>query len=304
MALCAFVWFIPPAPKQELGICFYTAESWGLNPWLSWGVNLLLVWLMAMTLSVLNRRFNFITSPSQLFVYAFLVMCGAHPLLSHGLNTATLLAVANLICIGTLFSQYGQRTSSRGIFLIASTLAWGSMIQYSFLFFIPVYVLCAISLKVFGWKELGALVMGIIAPYWIVLGFGIVSPDQFYIPHISNIWNTFSGQPESVIIILLSGITALWVLLLGLKNTLSLFNANTATRAYSHCIAIPGFAIILFMMLDYGNFVAYYTSLCLIAAVQLGYLTAYGPRKPSLIPYIIHFALYMTLFILTLYYGS
>lgn len=304
MALCAFVWFIPPAPKMELGLCFYTAESWQITPWLSWVVNQLLVWLMAMSLSALNRRFNFVTTTSQLFVYAFLVMCGANPLLSRGLNTATLLAVANLVCIGTLLSQYGQRTSARGIFLISSTLAWGSMIQYSFLFFIPVYMLCAIALKIYGWKEFVAMLMGVVAPYWIVLGFGIVKPEQFYIPEISNIWNTFSGQPESVIIILLSGITALWALLLGLKNILSLFNANTATRAYSRCIAIPGFAIIIFMMLDYGNFVAYYTSLCLIAAVQLGYLTAYGPRKPSLIPYIIHLVVYITLFILTLYYGS
>ncbi len=303
MAFCAFVWFPFPESDGEMGICLLSPEAWGLPPLLSWGINVALMFLMSVTLAMANRRYNFIPTPSNLFSGAWLIMAGTNIVVASHLCTSTLLGLANLLCIITLISQYGQSSFTRGIFFIASTLAWGSMFQYSFLFFIPVYAVCAAVLKLFHWKEFMAMLMGVATPYIILLGLGAVSPEQFYMPRISYLWDAFKGEPESVVLIVMAGVTALWTLLLALRNFIPLMTASTAVRAYNVCVTLPGLAMLILMMVDYGNFMAYYLSLAMIGAIQLGYLTAFGSRRVSPLPYLIHLALYLSFFILSLYYG-
>lgn len=291
----------PHLPFGDAGICFPSPSQWHIAPAVGRGINTLLILGMAAWLIILNHRRNFMPTPSLAYASAFLMICSANVQSNLYLTTSTLLGAANLYCISMLMSQRGQRNSSTAIFLIMSLLSWGSMCQYAFLFFIPIYACCAVMIKIFRWKEWCAMLAGVLSPYIIMMGFGIVDPSCMHIPAINNIWMSNAPMAADVIYVVIAAVTALWALLLGLRNALSLISANTATRAFNNIITLPGIAVLILMIIDFGNIHAYFTTLALLASCQIGYLYALSrQRKPSPLPLAILFVIYIALFFIAL----
>lgn len=290
---------VPEFPYGDAGICFGSPSQWHLNPILGKLGNALLTLGVGIGLVTLNRRCNFMPTPTLAYATVFMLICGANVQGNSYLSTSTLLGSANLCAMASLMTGRGKKNASSVIFLIMTLFSWGSMCQYAFIFFIPVYACAAAAMKMFGWKELCAMVFGITAPYIIVLGFGLVDLESFRIPEINNIWMRGASNPGGTMFMIISALTALWAMLIGLRNGVLLFNANTATRSYNHVVTFAGIAVLVLMIVDFGNLHAYFMTLALVASCQIGYLYAFArKRRDWSLPVGIVMAIYITIFII------
>lgn len=288
-------------PAGDAGICVPSPSEWNLHPVVSALCNMGLTLGTGVGFILLNRRLNFMPTASTAYATTFMLICGANAGAGCRLDTSVLLGVANMICMSMLMTARGLRNASASVFMAMTILSWGSMCQYAFVFFIPVYVFAVALLKMLRWKELCAALFGICAPYVIVLGFGIIKISDFHFPSINNIWMSGAPAADSSMLLIVAGVTALWALLLGLRNSISLFNANTATRAYNHLVTLPGIAVLLLMILDFGNIRAYLMTLAIAAACQIGYLYAFSrQRHLSPVPLLIVFVIYIAAFFVVL----
>ncbi|OSJ37048.1 hypothetical protein BST63_00155, partial [Bradyrhizobium canariense] len=91
--------------------------------------------------------------------------------------------IVNLVCLDVMMRAYNSENATTTMFAVATYLSLGSMVQYAFLPLMIIYPLMAIIDKIFRIKEVVAYIMGLIDPYWVVLGLGLVSFSDFRMPH-------------------------------------------------------------------------------------------------------------------------
>lgn len=275
-ALSTFAWFYLPTSRIEgdLGICFHSPNMWQLSPLVSFLVNLGLILVVATGMQLLNRRYNFIRINDFTTFSIYLTLTACNPWITQWFGSSTLLALANLTCWSLLFDSYRSRNATQQVFTVASILSIGSMIQYSFVFMMPVYLLITIILKIMRWREFLAMIIGIIAPYWVAVGTGLVALDQFKLPTITNLFINFAPPLDLLIMLVGLGIVILIALILGFNNELLLFAGNSRVRALNNCITVTGLGCALLIIFDFNNMLAYIGSFYLSVAVQGGNLFA------------------------------
>ncbi len=301
VALCVVAYMLPGGGATAIsgnGVCLPSPTTWNISPVLSWILNIATIGISALLLLDTNRRYNFIPSPTVIYASTFLIMTGAAIWPDQRLNSSVLLGLANVVALRLLLSRYGRDTAPMQLFIIGTIFAIGSMFHYAFIFFILIYALSALTLKLFGWRELGALILGVAAPYWILLGSGIIPMTALHIPSVNGIWMADIPAPEMIWLILLTGLTALWGLLITCHNVMALYSAGNATRAMAHCIILPAIAVLILILIDYANFMVYYVSLILFTAIEAGYFVAFGDRHSKAIIYWTVLAGYVTFSIL------
>lgn len=273
---------VQPQAATASGVCLPAPQAWPLPPWLGFGLNIALIIFSALLGITSNRRFNFIPSTSVIYASATLLMAGAAPSLLVSLNSSTLLLVANIVALRLIFGQYDvPRRDPVNIFVLATLFSIGSMFHYSFLFFIAVYACSAALLKAFGVREFMALLLGVIAPYWIALGLGMVPVESLRVPVIGGFWQAPAPGSEMLWMIVATSLTAFIGLMCALKNVFSLYSASTAIRAYNYALTVPAASCLILIMVDWENFPVYYMSLCLFAGLEYGYINAFAQRHRS-----------------------
>lgn len=293
---------VADVPAPMAGICLPSPQEWDLPPQVSIALNAAVTVLAAVWLIGINRRFNFIPSTSVLYASVFLLMAGANPRLAVALNSSTLLLLANVVSIGLLFNQYGrQRVNPAAIFVVGTMFSLGSMLHYSFIFFIGVYACSAALLKTFTLRELVALVIGTVAPYWILLGSGIICLSDIRLPVPGAVWQASVPAPEMFWLILSAAVTALWGLMAGLANAFSLFSASTSIRAFNSALTLPALACGLLLLVDWENFMVYFLPLSLFTAIEAGYLCNTGRRGAGAAVYWCVAAVYVFLALMSIY---
>lgn len=307
ISLCVMSYFngTPQNVPADTGICLPPPRLWNIPGGVSLILNIALTLLSALWLAAINRLYNFISSTSVIYVSVFLFMAGANPHLSCELNASTLLLAANVASLWLLFGEYGRsRINPASIFIIGTLFSLGSMVHYSFLFFIVIYACSALLLKTFGLRELIALLAGVLAPYWIVLGTGIIPISQLHIPLPGGVWEATVPKPEMVWLIISSALTAFVGIIIGLRNTVTLYNASTAIRAFYYALTLPAFTCVVLLVVDWENFLVYYLPLSLFAGIEYGYLSAYGhSRNTGAVIYWSVAALYTFIAVMSIYNG-
>ncbi len=93
---------------------------------------------------------------------------------------STILLAANTAILSIAFTCFKQRNATRELFAIATILSLGTMVQYAFIFMIPAYIAIAASLKCLRFKETIAFILGLVAPYWVGVGLGIIPLSDFF----------------------------------------------------------------------------------------------------------------------------
>lgn len=224
--------------------------------------------LSAASLWLLNKRYNML--PGALYSSLLLIMCGTTPAVTRGFSPAVIMALITLGCTLTLFGLYGKRNATADCFLLFTCLGWGSMIQTSCLWLAGVFLIGLAVVQVFRLREVVASLLGLGAPYWIMLGLGLVTPDQLHIeaPHMVT---ALSGNPADLIWTLVTaGVTALGLLIMMLYNAITTPPAGVQVRAYNSFINLLGFAAVIFMIFDAERLPAY----LMIAFMSLSFMTA------------------------------
>ncbi len=270
LLLAAIVWLIlsitsmagdAPAIAESRGVILPAPSQWGMPYTLSCILNLAATALCASGLWIINKAFNIL--PGLLFSTLFLCLCGTFPQLNAGLSPSLLTALIVLLCTYMLFKLYGRRNATTACLSLFSILSWGSMMQSACLLLMPIFLLGTVFLQVCRPREFIASLLGIITPYWIVLGFGIVSPEQLHFELPLNITH-IAGDPQMLIgLLVTAGVAALALIMLMLYNALHMLSAGVKMRAYHSFVNLLGFACIWFMLFDTANFLTYLATMLL-----------------------------------------
>jgi hypothetical protein len=287
---------------ERNGICFSAPDTWMPCSMASCIVNMSLLLVSALSLIMLNARYNFMPHSSHLSAALFLLLVSASPVIIGRLNSSSILVLINIFALALLFSAGQLKSYAPAIFLIASTLSIGSMVQYAFIFFIPIYAFANVILNGFHWKDLGALILGTLAPYWIILGTGLVSPSDLQLPQMQFIQIPQSEQTEFFIFLITILITVLWSIIALLSNSIGIISAGTATRKYFNTLTVPLIASMILMAIDYSNISVYAATFFLFAAIQAGYIKALSRNGKTWAIFSVALIIYISLFIIFLIY--
>ena len=131
------------------------------------------------------------------------------------------------------------------------------MVQSACLMLVPVFIVGLILLQAGRLRQIAAAVLGLAAPYWILLGSGLASTEQLQFAIPVNITG-MSGSPQLLISLCMSaGISAFSAIMLMLYNALHTLSAGVKVRACYSFINLLGCACILLMLADAANFIAY-----------------------------------------------
>lgn len=303
LSLTAYNYGVHLVAPSVGGICLPPPSQWGLQPFISLALNMLLIIGGAFWMININRRFNFIPSTSIIYASLFFFMAVGSPVLANGLNTSTLLLIANLAAMQLLFGEYGRSNPApEPLFVLGTIFSIGSMVHYSFLFFIVVYACVAVLLKVMQIRQIVALIIGVIAPYWILLGTGLVPVQSLHIPTPGVVWMSELPGIEMLWPILTVGLTAFWGLMVALRNAFTLFSASTAIRAYNYALSLPALTCVVLLLIDWENFMVYYLPLSMFVALQAGYMSVTAHKPAAMVTYWCVGAVYVSLCFISLFY--
>ena len=226
MFATAFFADTPNTLAGNMGICLPSPNEWGLSPLWGWITNIILMTVVTVTLFLINKEFNFVQGSDTVLTGMFIIMASSNIWVTGTLSSTMLLALANLICLLVLFGCYRKRNSTQEMFVITTILSLGSMIQYAFIFMIPAYLIGAMLLKCFNFKSLIAFLMGIVAPYWVGVGLGIIPLEQFRMPTFTNLFDGYATKSGLFFGLLNVAVTVVMGLILALNNSVKLYAGN------------------------------------------------------------------------------
>lgn len=258
----------------DAGLCLRSPNEWILAPVAGWILNIGIIGVSILTLYILDKTYHFIPGPDTVLIGLFAIMVTSNPWLTEMLSSSAIMAFANMLCLLMLFGCYRKQNASQELCVIATILSLGSMIQYGFIFMIPVYLIGSAALKCLRFKSFVAFIMGLVAPYWVGIGLGLLPFDSFKIPHITNLFNGFENQDIIFIELINIGLTALTGFVLTVGNMVKLYAGNTQRRLNNAVINLLGLVSLICIIIDSTNMVAYLTTLYIVAAIQFANMFA------------------------------
>ena len=271
MCVAGYLFLPPQTSTPDFGLVFPSPEHWGLPA--TWGelVNVAVIGLCAPVCYLINKGYSLLKSSLPFWALFYLPLTCANPLVSGHLTGNALLLPTALVMMPVLFSSYRSINATRSTFFAATCISVGSMFQQAFIPFILALVVSCLAMQILRFKELMAMVLGLIAPYWVLLGFGVISLRSFHLPHLSTI---FTAEISTVIFPVLVGYGMLLTisLLLALNNGMKLYAGNAQIRSYNNVINIFGLTAVLGMLFDIDNITAYTGVFNLWVALQFGNL--------------------------------
>lgn len=295
-ALWAFVYGDFSTMTSPEGIALPSPNLWVTDAELSLWVNVGTTVALAVLMVVMNSMFNFIRSLSIGYATLFLIMSLSMPDSLVQINGGVLLLAGTLFCSMLLFSTFANPAATRRIFLLFFLISAGVTVYYGFLFLFPLFLIGMLQMRVLKWRPLIACALGIITPWWILIGLGIIDPLQLSWPEFTGIFAGFdSGEAiHGVVIAAVTGFLAIaaWVL-----NFTKLITYNAKTRAMNGFIALAALASMLMMALDYSNFPAYMPLLNCFTAYQLSHYIAIRQPDNGYIFSLTIMVLYITFYI-------
>lgn len=269
-AAVAWTMGVKPAHAGGAGIFFSLDGALMGDGVVSLAVNVLCVWMTGGILLALNKVFNYVRAVTHLFVSAFFLLQLAHPSSLVSFNAGTLLSLVTALSAMPLFAAFQDKHSQRRIFLLFALTAAGTMFNYGFLVLFPAFLLGFLNMGVLNFKGLLAMLFGLITPFWIVLGLGIVSPADIVLPRFHGIWSLSGGAPEMLLLVLTAFIT-LTGIVLAVVNLFTIMNYRVQTRVYNAFIVFVLISAIIAVCIDYGDVVFFLPLLNLMVAVQIAH---------------------------------
>lgn len=258
-------------PDGNFGICFPSPNLWVATGSWSSALNALLIILICITLFLTNKRYNLLKS--GLPVWALFALPIIFSMLPVG-GTFTSMPIVTwgaLLTIIPLFDSYRAGNATRNVFFAATWIGIGSMMEYAMLIFLPALIVGLFCMHIARLKELIAVILGVITPYWIVVGLGLVGPEDFHIPQIQPIFSA-GLNPRLFPFSLSCGILMLTSALLTLYNGMKLYAGNSRVRNYNEVINLFGLSAVLGLLIDTDNYRAYCGVFAIWAALQFANL--------------------------------
>lgn len=244
----------------------------------------------------LNKVYNVLRTMTSLYIGLFALMQLAAPDLMTQFYTGTALALVVPVCVLVLLGCYASPDATRRIFLIFLILSAFTATQYSYMLYIPVFLIGCAQMRIFSIRTLLASFMGLLTPWVIMAGFGIVDLTTFQIPQFESIFSIFDAD-DAFFLILTQGLSILVLLVCHLLNLMKTIAYNARSRATNGLFVVLAFFTVAAMCVDYRNFISYVPVLNICAAFGVAHYLSTHRSDKSAIPIIILMAAYAALFI-------
>lgn len=273
-----------------------SANEWISNSYASLWVSLGLNAAIAFLLLYINRRFNLIRSVSMLFAGMFLVMQAGQPSLMGQLYDGSVMCLVLLLAIIPFFSTFQRPDRRRRIFLAFCLISFGSMTGYAYAVYLLVFLVGCFQMQCFSFRGLLAALVGIVTPYWILWGFGVIGVNSFSLPEFVSIFDALEMNDLAQIVVytivnLFLGIG------FGVFNMVKIYSYNGRTRAYNGFWMVLTIVTTLFVMVDYTNLIIYLPVLNCCTAIQIGHFFTINNMRRSYIPILCIIFVYLSLYI-------
>lgn len=274
-----------------------TPSGWlGFMPELSWGVNFAVLSATAWAMIAINRQFNILRTLSVFFAAYFLFITCSTPFMSCFAGTSSVLAACMIFCMWILFTLYNEPHSNRRIFLIFAILSVGTLYDWKFLFFIPLFVIGLAQMSILRTKKIIAALIGIFTPPWIVFGLDLMPIPQ--LPHIFFTPPTILLQsPEALPFLCTVLLTMAIGFLLGSINLLRILGFNARARAYNGFLALLGIYTGILAIINFTALPDYMTLLNACVAFQVGHFFRATASRRGYILIVLLFAAYTSLYL-------
>lgn len=302
IAMCILSLIFKPVEFQHIqyGFCLPSPDSWDFNPFWSWLCNTFIIALITFLLYLINKSYNFVRTTETTIYALFPIMAASCAWFTIELNTSVLLCLANVVCLGVMFSTYDTRNATQQMFIVGLVLGLGAMFQYAFLPMAMVYILWALFMKVLRIKETLAFLAGMVCPFWIVTGIGWIRLSEIHFPSITPLFSFSKDHYDFLLLLIAIAVAAGIGFLLVLINTVKLYAGNSKVNAMNLCVTALGAASVVCIIVDFDNMPAYVISLFMACAVQVGNICAlWSPRLPWLVTLLPSIA-YIAIFVCTL----
>lgn len=258
----------PFVGDPDQGLALPAPSVWPLPAWMRIGANVGLLVLIMVLMTAINRTYNVLRALTRLDLGLFALMIGSVPRDVLVLNSGSMLCLSLAAALYLLFGCYEQPDRVRTVFAAFFLLSWGTTIQYCFAFFIPVLWVILIQMRMFTLRTFLASLMGMATVWILLMGFGIVAPQDIRLPDIVNVFNLV--EPRTALYLLgVAGLTALLLVVSLLLNVMKTIAYNARARAYNGALTVLAFFTIVACAFDFGNILTYMPLLCFCSAYQI-----------------------------------
>ena len=256
-----------PAPSQWLPVPLWSALA-------EFGV----LWFTGSVASYVNRAYNLEKGTSALPGTIFMVAAASLPILAVSLNAPMLMALATIISLSMMYASYARPAEyPQKLFLIASTVSFGSMVDYSFIPLALALLMAAIVLREVSFRSTLAFILGLAAPYGIMMGFGLLDPSAIRIP---DIWAP-TETPLSPPYIVAGGAAGLTALLFLLRRAIVPSGRSSKSILFNRAINVILLVMLAAAGADFFNFIAYLPTVMLLIGFLLAGLAGNDGRSQA-----------------------
>lgn len=257
-------------PSGLDGIVAAWSGPWHIEQWLSLGLGIAANGLIALLLVYLNKTFNVLRCMTMLQSTLFLCMSLATPWHLAMLTSGTVVALVAMVCCFILFAEYGNAADcQRRVLLTFLLLSGGVAVDATFVVLLPIFMFACVQMRVMNLRTILAILMGIATPWIILLGFGIVKPDQLAVPRFSGYAGLSApGATEAAIVAALTGFVgiAAWT-----QNVMKILTYKAQSRAMLGQLTLLMLVGVIGIAVDPSAAQSLCPLLMCAAAVQLGH---------------------------------
>lgn len=252
-------------------------------------------------MTFINGAFNLLRTSSILFVGVFAFMEAASPIISTRFGSGMIVAAGVLCAMALMYTTYQQPvTGTKRTFLVFTLLSAGSMLQYAFVAYLPVFLAGCAQMRCFTFRSLLAAVAGMVVPWWILLGMGFITFDDIVFPTGLSIFSQL-GSAGTAQLAAVIAVTVIAGFTLTLTNMVKIYNYNARSRSFTGLLVTVTIATLLLTMIDFANILAYLTLLNCCVAFQTALFFRINAENRGYITVAAVLATYFILFVWSIF---
>lgn len=272
-ALSFLYWWFgsPPFPPCESGIVASWSGQWIYDREANLYAGVGTVMLIGLLIAIISRKYNLIRNNTKLPGALFGCMMLATPSLLDNLYPGLILCLVVLIALWFMIDSFAKPESQRNVFAAFLLLSAGTAIDYGFAWFLPVFWLGLAQMRIMSLRSVLASLMGLLTPWIIFLGLGIVEIDDLRLPQFwgqNNIFN-YSGFTAMLA-------TAAFTVFLGLsawmQGFIKIISYNTQARAQISIVTVVMLMTIVASAVDFAHVSVFIPLLNCTVALFVGHL--------------------------------
>ena len=262
-------------------------------------VNCGIILLTATLLTKMATHFQLVKEQTLLPLLFFVLFQLLIPGLVNQFAPTNAVSLIDFILVGILYTCYQESHATEKGFIIALTLSSLSLVDAHILYFLPILVIGIIQMQVATLRTFAAMLVGLLTPYWLVWGLGIVTLSQLDFTALA----TPLQMPNMTLSLLPIGVVMLIGFVMGIGNLYNAFNEKIYTRATNGFINLLSTYTAILLIIDNTNCVQYLPILGGCVSLQACYFFSTRTKRASTIALLILVAL-LVAWIGWMYWGN